>query len=220
MARLLGVNRKTVVRKQLFLAQQARREHVQERESLRRKGALMDRVQFDEMESSERSKCLPLSIPLVVEEKSRMILGFRVCSMPAKGPLAQVSVKKYGPRADDRKQAATELLKELAPLIHPKATITSDENPKYPSWIKTSLPQVTHKKVKGRRGCVSGQGELKKIGFDPLFSLNHSCAMLRANINRLFRRTWCNTKRADRLSDHIALYVQFHNRELIKASLM
>ena len=60
-----------------------------------------------------------------------------------------------------------------------------------------------------------GQGELKKIGFDPLFDLNHTAAMIRANINRLFRRTWCTTKRADRLEAHLELYVQYHNRELI-----
>jgi hypothetical protein len=59
-----------------------------------------------------------------------------------------------------------------------------------------------------------GQGELKSGGFDPLFSFNHTAAMLRANINRLVRKTWCTTKRIDRLEAHIALYVQFHNREL------
>ena len=61
-----------------------------------------------------------------------------------------------------------------------------------------------------------GQGELKKIGKDPLFSLNHTAAMLRANINRLFRRTWRTTKKPERLADHIALYVWYHNSELIQ----
>jgi len=44
--------------------------------------------------------------------------------------------------------------------------------------------------TKGRRECVVGQGELKGGGFDPLFSLNHTCAMIRAHVSRLFRRTW------------------------------
>jgi len=64
------------------------------------------------------------------------------------------------------------------------------------------------------RGCVAGQGELKKIGFDPLFSLNHTYAMMRANINRLFRRTWNTTKDPRKLRDHIDLYVWYHNSEL------
>ena len=56
---------------------------------------------------------------------------------------------------------------------------------------------------------------LKKIRFDPLFSLNHTCAMLRANLNRLFRRTWCTTKKPERLALHIAMYVVFHNETLL-----
>jgi len=61
------------------------------------------------------------------------------------------------------------------------------------------------------RGSVSGQGELKKLRFDPLFSLNHTCAMLRANLNRLFRRTWCMSKTIQGLIDHLSLYVIYHN---------
>ena len=62
---------------------------------------------------------------------------------------------------------------------------------------------------------MTGQGELKKLRFDPLFALNHTCAMLRANINRLFRRTWCTTKKKERLEQHLAVYMDFHNRILL-----
>ena len=117
--------------------------------------------------------------------------------MPAKGPLAAISRKKYGKRADERAQCAHSLFKEISPLLFPHVEITTDQNPKYPNWLKPHFPKAKHTAVKGRRGCVVGQGELKKIGFDPLFSLNHSAAMLRANINRLVRRTWC-TSRAGR----------------------
>jgi hypothetical protein len=171
-------------------------------------------LQFDEMESSVHSKCLPLSIPLAVLPGSRKILSFRVCEMPAKGLLAEISRKKYGPRKDGRPQAADSLFAELAGLIHPEAEIATDQNPKYPGWMASHFPKIKHFAHKGRRGCVVGQGELKKGGWDPLFSLNHTCAMLRANINRLARRTWCTTKRADRLAVHIELYIEFHNQTL------
>ena len=65
---------------------------------------------------------------------------------------------------------------------------------------------------------MTGQGELKKLRFDPLFALNHTCAMLRANINRLFRRTWCTTKKKECLEDHLAVYMDFHNRVLLARS--
>lgn len=215
-AKLLRLNRKTVERKLIFLAAQARLSQQQFLDS--RSERKFTDLQFDEMETSERSKCLPLSIPLMVEASTRRILGYRVCSMPAKGKLAAISLRKYGSRKDDRPAAAKSLFTELAPYIDLQAKILSDENPHYPRWIKRMFPSITHRTVKGRRGAVVGQGELKKIGFDPLFSLNHTCAMLRANINRLFRRTWCTTKRAQRLDDHIAIYIDYHNRELVRGS--
>jgi hypothetical protein len=214
MAKLLGVNRKTVVRKLVFLRVGAQAEHKKYLSERLSRGELVEHLQFDEMETFERSKCLPLSIPMVVEAHTRKILGFRVAVMPAKGPLADISRKKYGFREDQRAAAAASLFTEVAPLIRSNATITSDQNPKYPLWLKPHFPKATHVAVKGRRGCVVGQGELKIGGFDPLFSFNHTAAMLRANINRLVRKTWCTTKRIDRLEAHIALYVQYHNSVL------
>ena len=38
--------------------------------------------------------------------------------------------------------------------------------------------------------------------------------MVRANINRMLRRTWATTKRRERLEAHLALYMQFHNEVL------
>jgi hypothetical protein len=214
MALFLRVNLKTIARKLVFLGTQAlhhQEEYLSER--LKRGDTVLS-AQLDEMETSERSKLLPLSIPLVVEQSSRKILGFRVCEMPANGPLAHISRLKYGPRRDDREMGFCSLLESLAPYLATNVKLLSDQKPQYPKWIKSKLPQAQHSSVKGRRGCVVGQGELKKIGHDPLFDLNHTCAMFRANINRLARRTWCTTKRRDRLVLHIALYVKFHNEVL------
>ena len=106
------------------------------------------------------------------------------------------------------------MFKELKPLLHDDPTLISDSNPHYPDDVKRHLPHAKHRTVMGKRGSLGGQGELKKTKFDPLFSLNHTCAMLRANINRLFRKTWCTTKRSDRLYAHIALYANYHNQHL------
>jgi hypothetical protein len=172
-------------------------------------------VQFDEMETFEHTKCKPLSIGLMVEAKSRKILGLSVARMPAKGPLAKLAYKKYGPRKDLRAQEASRLMARVKPLLHPEQlTITTDQKPTYSSWLKPHFPRAQHKTYKGRRGCIVGQGELKKIGFDPLFSLNHTAAMIRANVNRLARRTWCTTKRPDRLLAHLYIYAAFHNSVL------
>ena len=84
-----------------------------------------------------------------------------------------------------------------------------------PPWSRGNTPVLRTIATPGGRGCVTGQGELKKLRFDPLFALNHTCAMLRANINRLFRRTWCTTKKKERLEQHLAVYMDFHNRILL-----
>jgi len=213
-ALLLGIDLKTVARTLVFLAKMARLRLRAYLESLVPLDTPLE-VQFDEMESSEHSKCLPVSIPLIVEKGTRKILAYGVCSMPAKGSLAKISLKKYGPRADDRAEAARLTLEGIQILSHRLAVIESDQNPKYPGWIRAVYPDVLHITYPGKRGSLSGgQGELRSGGFDPLFSFNHTAAMLRANLSRLFRRTWNTTKRRDRLEDHIALYADFHNSRL------
>ncbi len=216
-ARITGANLKTVVRKFRFLAHQARLEQDKYLKQNYDRGSV-DSVQFDDLETSEHTKCKPLSVALAVERKTRKILGFQVSQLPAKGPLARVAVRKYGPRADERSLGWEALMKEIKPHVKEDAVFVSDQNPHYPRFVAKHFPKATHQTVKGRRGCVAGQGELKKIGFDPLFSLNHTCAMLRAHLNRLFRRTWCTTKKRQYLADHIALYVSYHNRFRTEAS--
>jgi transposase-like protein len=209
-ALILKLNRKTVVRKFIFLGALAQ-DYLR---ALNLNYPQCEAIEFDDLETSEHTKLKPLSVTLAVEYSSRRILGFRVSQMPAKGHLAKLSIRKYGYREDQRSMGRDELFGEIKSLIKPNALIKSDENPHYLSDVKKHFPNSKHETFKGRRGCVVGQGELKKIGFDPLFSLNHTCAMLRANINRLFRRTWCTTKDPKRLSDHIALYALFHNQNL------
>lgn len=211
---ILNLSRTTVVRKLLFLAAQAQ----MKLDELLKSKPQATEIEFDDMETFEHSKCKPLSITLAVVSKERRILGFEVSRMPAKGVLAAIAQKKYGPRPDERPEARKKLFERIKPHIHPEALIKSDQNPHYPIDVKRFFPRSTHKTFKGRRGCVVGQGELKRGGFDPLFSLNHTCAKLRADINRLFRRTWCTTKKPERLAAHLAIYVVYHNESLEKKS--
>lgn len=210
-ARILNLHRLTVTRKLLFLASQASCQC----EANKTQPHRVTNVQFDELETFEHTKCKPVSILIAVEENTRWILGFSVAKMPSKGKLATISRRKYGEREDERPRKRQELFTQLKEIVHPEAVFKSDMNPHYGPDIKRCFPHATHVTHKGRRGCVTGQGELKKIGFDPLFSLNHTCAMFRANINRLIRKTWCSTKRVDRLRAHVQLYVQFHNQFLL-----
>lgn len=110
------------------------------------------------------------------------------------------------------------MLVTLRGVLEDGAEFSSDEDPLYAALVRKHYPGARHQRYRGGRGCVTGQGELKKLRFDPLFALNHTCAMLRANINRLFRRTWCTTKKVACLEQHLAVYRDFHNRILIRGS--
>lgn len=210
-AKLLKISRTTVTRKLIFLGAQAQ---VKLKE-INLQWPKAEIMEFDDLETFEHTKFKPLSILLAVEHRSRRILGFEVSQMPAKGKLARLSRKKYGPRPDRRAQGREWLFRRIKPFVHEEALIKSDENPHYPVSVRRHFSKSIHEVHKGQRGSIVGQGELKKVRFDPLFSLNHTCAMLRANVNRLFRKTWCTTKKPERLTAHLAIYALFHNLSLI-----
>ena len=212
-AKKLKINRKTVAR--MLVIEGALSKAEIEARNLER--GPISVIEFDDLETFEHSKCKPLSITLAVESKSRIILGFTVSRMPARGPLAHFAREKYGITRDERRQGREELLHHLKLFAAEDALFKSDENPHYPASLKKIFPHALHKTYKGKRGAITGQGELKKVLFDPLFSLNHTCAMFRANVNRLIRKTWCTTKRIDRLVAHLYIYANYHNREITRA---
>ena len=60
-----------------------------------------------------------------------------------------------------------------------------------------------YRRFKSQSGSIAGQDELKKLRRDPLFTINHTLAMLRDNIARLIRKSWCLSKRAEFLQLHL-----------------
>lgn len=214
-AKLLKTTRKTVARKFVFLAHKAKLQN----QIQYQKHNPVTEMQFDDLETIEHTKCKPLSVTMAVEKHSRRILGFAVSSMAAKGHLSTVARKKYGFRQDDRNESRDELFQRLSFKVLPNALIESDQNPHYLKTVQKHFPQSQYLTTPGGRGAIVGQGELKKLRWDPLFSLNHTFAMLRANINRLFRKTWCTTKKPERLQDHIEMYVYYHNNYLISKAM-
>ena len=124
--------------------------------------------------------------------------------------------RKYGPRPDQSPEARHALFEALTRTVSPTALIETDQHSHYPVLTRAHFPAATHRRYKGAKGCVTGQGEMKKLAFDPLFAINHTLAMFRDRIKRLTRRTWCTTKRADRLSDLIAIYIDYHRQKLLK----
>ncbi|MEM7645625.1 MAG: hypothetical protein AAF203_01835 [Pseudomonadota bacterium] len=196
------------MRKRQILAQQALLRHEKWL-----KGKVFNHIQFDDLETIEHSKMKPVTVTLFVSNE-RKILGFDVARIRAKGHLARLSEKKYGKRPNEAPGMRKKLFARMTEMIHPQALFESDEHPSYPDLIKKYFPNASHRTYQSVRAAIAGQGELKKIKYDPLFRINHTFAMLRANVNRLIRRTWNTTKDIEALKEHLTLYMEFHNRVL------
>jgi len=212
-ALILKISRLTVSRKFEFLCAQAKIKNEQYVSELFSKERVKE-IFMDEMEDRVHTKCKPVAIALAVNAE-RKILGVRVSQMrPKNRKLNQISKRKYPKWIPNLENGFESLLLQIRPYLDPEVKIKSDEKYFYSKLIKKVLPKSQHIRFKSRSAVISGQGELKEGGRDPLFQINHTCASLRANINRMIRRTWCTSKKIENLQKHIELYQSFHNLKL------
>jgi len=210
----LGVSRTTVHRKFEFLSAYAKAQNKAFLAQIIKEEKKPSEVYLDEMEDKIHTKCKPVSIALAVTQERKILLHKVSRMRPKNRDLNRVSKKKYPEWINESHLGFREFLVELLPVLPEKICILSDEKSIYSEEIQKHIPKCEHQRFKSRRAVVAGQGELKEGGWDPLFPLNHTCAMLRANINRLIRRTWCTSKKIESLSQHIELYTYFHNNVL------
>lgn len=145
------------------------------------------------------------------------ILSLKVAQMPAKGKLAIISKIKYGELPDEREKVMDESFKELIPKLTDKPSkVLSDAKPSYRKFVKEFLPEATyetHSRADKDRHRDRLHEKIHKKPFDPLFQLNQRCALLRSQIKRLTRRSWCTTKKIENLQGHLDLFIvsQFKN---------
>ena len=208
LAKNFKVNRKTIVRKFLFMAQKARNIH----DNLLKTGKIEAHyVQFDEMETYEHTKMKPLSIALAVEmywdEKGKIrvgrIIDAVVATMNCKGWLAEKSRELYGEREDTRYYAGTEVLESIKLACkNGKIKIGTDGKRAYPNMFKETLPQVD---------VFICSRKNKGSDYDPLFVLNHTCARIRHDLSRMARKSWVTTQKGDRLQAHLDLFIAYYN---------
>lgn len=209
-ALVLRIHRTTVHRKLVYLAKKAKMENAKFLQTLRENP--VQHMQFDDLITSVHTKLKPLSVSLAVDAKRRFILGAEVSSIPSFGRLADFSRRKYGKRKNEHREKLCLLFEKIKESISPFAIVESDEHYSYKPIVDHYFPKASYNQYKGGRGCIVGQGELKKLNYDPLFKLNHTCAMLRANINRLIRKTWCTTKDPEMLQKHIEIFIYYYNQ--------
>ncbi len=207
LAIIFGVQRAAIARRLIRFGECAQHNL----EVYRRQREKVSRLTFDELETFEHTKCKPITAAIAVEDKTRKVLSIAVGKIPAKGPLAKLARKKYGPRPCERSACLKALFQDLQDCVGSYGLVKTDQSKAYPPFIRSYLPHWSHEATPGRRGCVVGQGELKEGFWDPLFSLNHTYAMFRDGLKRLARRTWCTTKKIGNLTLALYMYAWFHN---------
>ena len=218
-AKFFGVNQKTIARRVPYLAAKAKAEAEAMRLLQGPEALSKDVIYFDELITFEHTRCKPLSVFMAVSQK-REILGFSVSSMPPHGRhLRKIALQKYGKRPDLRRKGALACLDQIRPFVGKKTVFKSDQQFFYPALVAKKFPENKHLTFQSKRAVVAGFGELKDKSYDPLFAINHSLAMLRGNLARLARRTWVTTKKAERLTQFLLIYMSMHNVDLLsKAS--
>jgi transposase-like protein len=208
MAIVLGINRKTVVRKFLFAAALARKEHERRITTGEIKTSL---AHFDEMETFEHTRLKPLSVSFAVRAKTGEIIEAQVATMNCKGPLAEISRRKYGWRRDTRPIARKDVLQALGACSRARLTIVTDKHPDYPKAIRKSIPGAEHMAVKRTAPVPPSKSANRKNENDPMFTLNYTAAKIRHDLSRMARKVWVTTKKKQRLQAHLDLYIAWNN---------
>jgi transposase-like protein len=209
-AKIAKVNKNTVARKFDYWAKKAAVKNKRFKKKLKKNKATS--IQLDDMITKEKTKLKPLSISVVSDKNRRFILGAKVSQIPSFGHLAKKSVNKYGYRKSYHMQKLDELFSDFSTVVCKNALIESDMHQNYEPVVKKYFPQSQYNQFKSERGCIAGQGELKKTKFDPLNSINHTLAMLRDGISTLVRRSWAVTQDPKRLQGHLEIYMYYHNQ--------
>lgn len=208
-AKVMKINRKTVVRKFLFMARLARREHDK---NVQLGNIPSSVIHFDEMESFEHTRLKPLSIAIAVSAKSGKIIDARVAKMNCHGKLAAISRFKYGMREDTRNIARNRVLRAAGRCSHPPVRIVTDKHPHYSDLIKRCLPNAEHSQVERIKKTLTTAITKRQNEKDALFTLNYTAAKIRHDLSRMARKVWVTTKKAERLQAHLDLYIAYNNQ--------
>jgi hypothetical protein len=209
MAKNMGCNRKTVIRKFLFVAWLARQEHERRVKAGELKTSF---VQFDEMETFEHTRLKPLSIAIAVRAKTGEIIEAQVAEMNCHGKAAPLSQQLYGWRQDNRATAREDVLRMVKAVARPNITIVSDAKRAYPreveKWVPGAEFVAVTSRVKARKLLTDAT---RRNQDDSMWALNQACARIRHDMSRMARKVWVTTKKAERLQAHLDLYIAYNN---------
>ena len=206
-ARILGVARRTVERRFLWLARHAARFHSN------RLASLAGPFMLDELETFEGNRYQPVTVPELIEPRSFFLIASAAGPLRRKGRMtpAQRRLRAaheavHGRRPSQSAAAVRAVLECLRRCLVSQGPVVlhSDRKPLY---------ERLGRRLFGRRfRWAPHSASARRDRNNPLFPINHTNARLRHFLARLRRRSWCVSKRRLRLQQHLevaALWVNY-----------
>jgi transposase-like protein len=207
-ARVLQVARRTVEHRFSWLARHARHLHLNQL----RGACLEGPFQLDELESFESNRFQPLTVPVLIEAPHLFMLTCELAPLRRKGRMTLAQRRRrsahealHGRRPSHSDAAVRRTLETLKRVVDPAAAVVLDSDHK-PSYGLLGA-KVFGERFIWRRHAASARRDRA----NPLFPINHTNARLRHFLARLRRRTWCVSKCARGLAEHLAVVMMWVN---------
>ena len=204
-ARVLALSRRCLELKFRKLARHLRRLHL----NLQRPFEEGASFQLDELETFEGLRTLrPLSVPLLIEKRSRYVVWSDVATIPARHRRSRHG-RRRDPcaRKDRSREACLRTLARAAKLSGSLSTVVfeTDEKKSYPKLIRSAFGparSIVHRRTSSRR--------VRDVS-NPLFAINQTEALARDLRGRLRRQSWLASKKRRYLHLGLALFMAWRN---------
>jgi hypothetical protein len=166
---------------------------------------------FDEIESYEGSRIRPLTIPVLIDKESWLLVDTRAAPIrrsARRGSKAHRRLVHYemvhGRRKDRGYECVRKSLGRLQQLLGgQRAVLRTDEKSSYATQCRRRFgQQVEHE-------CWSGAAP--RTVLNPLQAINTTDSMLRDNNGRLRRRCWLVSKTRRGLEQQLAVFQAYRN---------
>lgn len=185
---------------------------------------------FDELQSFEHSKHLPISIGLVKDGRSNKIISIRCAQMRAHWAIHADDqpiqlTGRYLNRRNDLPLLHQLLMADIAMVFNdtPQSMIVSDKSLLYIIPVRDNFPNSRHYRLKSRTRNNTRRRQAREVIIgahpDPFYqeakrlmaSFNATCASLRSYCSRLGSGTIITSKTLEHLESHLLLMLARHN---------
>lgn len=213
-ARIFSVNRKTVERRFVRMAEVCHEFQRARIRDCRLQGGTHGVFQLDELETFEHNRKLkPVTMSVLIERRSYFVVDTAAGTLPARRPLKTHEEKRRhelslveGKRTSQSSACVRASFKALTRLLAPEAEVVlqTDKKRTYPVECRRAFRgrPIFHRTTSSRK-----RRDYRNL----LFPINHTLAMMRDGMSCLVRRSWGAAKTVLGLRRHADIWMAYRN---------